>query len=161
MNRKKTVFVLHGILILAGVFLGICSFTALPSVAESILYYAPEYDFAYKPALFWAWSFLLPIFLALFPLWKIFSSIETRGGAFVRENVRRLRRVAGLAFLDALIFPVGMLVLSFMGAAQPVLTFVITPFILFLCASVGFVLLVLSNLVEEAVKLREENELTI
>lgn len=161
MNREKTVFILHGILILAGVFLGIFSVSTLPSIGESIRYYAPEYAFAYQPALIWAWSFFLPIFMALFPLWKIFSSIETVGGAFVRENVGRLRTMAFLAFLDALIFPIGMFVLGSMGASQPGLTFVITPFVLFLCSSVGIGFIVLSNLVEEAVKLREDNELTI
>lgn len=161
MTRKKSVALLHFILILGIFFLSLLSFYILPSIGESIKYYNPEYTFAYYPGLVWAWSFVAPIFLAVLPLWKIFSSLGVKGGAFCYQNVKNIRMISNLSLLDAFIFPLGMLVLGFMGASQPALTYIITPSVIFVCVSVAVILRVLAKLVEEAVKMKEENELTI
>lgn len=161
MKRKKQVFLLHTILVIGGGFLLLLTFYILPSVGESIRYYNPEYSFAYKPAILWVRGFMLPIFASLYPLWKIFSSLRVKGGAFTGKNVSYLKAISYFAIADALIFPLGMLILGSMGASQPALTYVITPFVSFVCFAVAVMVGVLASLLEEAVKLKEENDLTI
>lgn len=161
MTRKKSVTLLHFILILGTFFLCLLSFYILPSIGQSIKYYNPEYAFAYFPALIWAWSFILPIFIAFFPLWKIFSSLKEQEGAFCYQNVKNIRMLSNLAILEAIIFPLGMMVLGFMGASQPALTYIITPSVIFVCTAAAVILRVLSTLVEEAIGIKKENELTI
>ena len=122
---------------------------------------APEFAHVYWPCLIWAWAFALPIFAALIPAWRLCSGIGAPEGAFTRANVRRLRTIAVLAFIDAVIFPLGMVIIGFLGAGSPFLTVILTPTVIFACAAVGLVFLVLSKLLDEAVCLREENALTI
>ncbi len=109
----------------------------------------------------WAWAFAVPVFWALFPCWQVFGSIARKGAAFTRENAARLRLIAYLAFADAVIFPVGMVVIALLGGGFAALTLVITPLVTFAAAAVGFACYVLSRLVLDAAVLREENDMTI
>ena len=122
---------------------------------------APEFAHVFWPCLIWAWAFALPIFAALIPAWRLCSSIGKPDGAFTRANVRNLRIIAVLAFIVAVIFPLGMVIIGFLGAGSPGLTVIVTPTVIFACAAVGLVFLVLGRLLDEAVRLREENDLTI
>ena len=91
----------------------------------------------------------------------MFGSIARKGAAFTRENAARLRLIAYLAFADAVIFPVGMVVIALLGGGFAALTLVITPLVTFAAAAVGFACYVLSRLVLDAAVLREENDMTI
>lgn len=77
------------------------------------------------------------------------------------EYAARLRLIAYLAFADAVIFPVGMVVIALLGGGFAALTLVITPLVTFAAAAVGFACYVLSRLVLDAAVLREENDMTI
>ena len=83
----------------------------------------------------WAWAFAVPVFWALFPCWQVFGSIARKGAAFTRENAARLRLIAYLAFADAVIFPVGMVVIALLGGGFAALTLVITPLVTFAAAA--------------------------
>lgn len=161
MSRKTMVLLLKSILMIAMLFLIAGCVFVVPNFGRGMAGLYPEFSWAYIPCLIWAWAFTIPIMVAIFLLWFVFSSIADERGAFVSANVRRIRWISRLAFLDALIFPAGMLIVSFMGASQPVLAVIITPLVVFLCAAVGVMSWVLSNLLCEAIRYREENELTI
>jgi hypothetical protein len=152
---------LRAVLVVAAALGLLVCVVALPEMGKVIAAAAPEFAWALRPCLIWSWAFALPIFAAMVPCWRIFGSISAPGGPFTRANVRSLRWIAGLALLDALVFPAGMLILGHMGAGQPFLTVVVTPVVMFSCAAVGLGAWVLSHLVSGAVELREENELTI
>ena len=161
---KKTTMtrLLHGALIVCTLLLAGLFFWAIPTYgAYMATTEAPEFAYAYWPCLIWAWCFAVPIFIALIPAWKVCGSISAPGGAFTRANVKSLRLIAILAFVDAVIFPVGMVAVGAMGAGSPGLVVLVTPAVMFACAAVGIAALVLSHLVEDAAVLKEENDFTI
>lgn len=162
MSKKSMTGWLRAALIVGAMLLGAIFFCLLPQYGQYMAKVeAPEFAYAYWPCLIWAWAFALPVFVALIPAWKVVSSISAPDGAFTRSNVRSLHLIAMLAFADAVIFPAGMLIVGAMGAGSPGLVVLVTPAVMFLCAAAGLVCLVLSRLVDEAVCLREENDLTI
>lgn len=162
MSKKAMTGWLRAALIVGAVLLCVLFFCLLPQYGQYMARVeAPEFAYAYWPCLIWAWAFALPVFAALFPAWRVVSSISAPEGAFTRSNVHSLRLIAMLAFADAVIFPAGMLIVGVLGAGSPGLVVLVTPAMMFLCAAVGLVCLVLSRLVDEAVRLREENDLTI
>ncbi|MBO4854216.1 MAG: DUF2975 domain-containing protein [Oscillospiraceae bacterium] len=161
MKKKTMTNLLHAILVVAVLLGAVFFFGVVPLAGREIRQANPEYAWAYRPCLIWAWAFAAPIFAAVIPCWRIFSGIAAPQGAFTRQNARSLRLIAWLAFADAVIFPAGMFTVAFMGAGQPGLTVIVTPLVIFCCIAVGIVALVLGHLVSDAVALREENDLTI
>ena len=134
---KKTTMrrLLHAVLIVGGVLLAVLFFWAVPMYGKYMATVeAPEFAYAYWPCLIWAWCFAAPIFAALIPAWRIFSSISAPEGAFTHANAKCFRWISYLAFADAVIFS---------------------------CVAVGLAALVLSHLVDDAAGLKEESDLTI
>ncbi len=85
---------------------------------------------------------------ALFTLVKMLFAIR-RGDPFCRENVRRLRLISAFCFCVAII--------TFAGG------FMYIPFF-YICAATGFVGLILrvvKNVMQSAVEMREESDLTV
>ncbi len=157
MTRLLHAALIVGTLLLAGLF-----FWAIPTYGGYMATVeAPEFAYAYWPCLIWAWCFAAPIFAAVIPAWRICSSISTEEGAFTRSNAKCLRWIACLAFADAVIFPVGMLIVGMMGAGSPGLVVLVTPAVMLVCVAVGIAFLCLGCLVDDAAKLKEDNDLTI
>ena len=162
MKKKTMTHLLHVVLIVGAVLLIGVFFIGVPMYGKYMATVAaPEFAYAYWPCLIWAWCFAIPIFAAMLPAWRIFSSISAPEGAFSRANASCFRWIAKLAFADAVIFPVGMLIVGSMGAGSPGLVVLITPAMIFVCVAVGLVMLVLSHLVDEAASLKEDSDLTI
>ena len=162
MKKKTMTVLLRAALVIGAALLAAVFFWAVPSYGQYMAKVAaPEFAYAYWPCLIWAWCFAAPIFAALIPAWRVFSSISAPEGAFTRSNARCLRWIAYLAFADAVIFPAGMLIVGAMGAGSPGLVVLVTPAVIFSCAAVGLAALVLSHLVDEAAGLKEDSDLTI
>lgn len=161
MKQKNMSRLLQALLLIAGLLGAVFFFAFLPFYGRELVQCAPEYAALFWPCLVWAWVFAVPVFWALFPCWQVFGSIAHKGAAFTRENAARLRLIAYLAFADAVIFPVGMVVIALLGGGFAALTLVITPLVTFAAAAVGFACYVLSRLVLDATVLREENDMTI
>ena len=162
MKKQTMTRILHILLIVGAVLLIGVFFIGLPIFGKDLATVdAPEFAYAYWPCLIWAWCFAVPIFAAMLPAWRIFSSISSQAGAFSHANARYFRWIAKLAFVDAVIFPVGMLIVASMGAGSPGLIVLGTPATIFACVTVGLVMLILSHLVDEAASLKEDSDLTI
>ena len=162
MKKITMTRLLHAVLIVGAVLLAALFFWAVPMYGKYMATTeAPEFAYAYWPCLIWAWCFAAPIFAALIPAWRVCSSISAPEGAFTCSNARCLRWIAYLAFADAVICPAGMLTVGAMGAGSPGLVVMVTPAVMLFCVAVGIAFLCLSYLVDDAAKLREENDLTI
>lgn len=161
MKQKNMSRLLQALLLIAGLLGAVFFFAFLPFYGRELVQCAPKYAALFWPCLVWAWAFAVPVFWALFPCWQVFGSIARKGAAFTRENAARLRLIAYLAFADAVIFPVGMVVIALLGGGFAALTLVITPLVTFAAAAVGFACYVLSRLVLDAAVLSEENDMTI
>jgi len=162
MKKTTMTHLLHAVLIVGAVLLAGLFFWAVPTYGKYMAQVeAPEFAYAYWPCLIWAWCFAVPVFAALVPAWRVCSSISAPEGAFTCSNARCLRWIAYLAFADGVIFPAGMLIVGAMGAGSPGLVVMVTPAVMLFCVAVGIAFLCLSYLVDDAAKLREENDLTI
>ena len=72
-----------------------------------------------------------------------------------------LRTVSRLAFCDAVLVPVGVIVLGLLGAGSPGLTVILMPAGTMVCALVGVMAMALSRLVADAAALQDESDLTV
>ena len=152
---------LKTILVLLFVFVIIAFAVLVPAFGLMIKENNPEYSFAFVPCLIWAWCFAVPILLAFIPAWQIFSTVGSAQGCFVRENVKRFKTIAWLAYADAVIFPLGMIIVGFLGAGQPGLTVIITPAVVILSVCAARVFQILAKITENASALQEEHDLTV
>ncbi len=161
MNRVSLSRQLKLILVFLFLFVIILFAVVIPDIGMLIRRSNPEYSFAYMPCLIWSWCFAVPILLAFIPAWQIFASVGSEQGCFVQDNVKRLKTIALLACADALIFPAGMIIVAFMGAAQPGLTVIITPAVVILAVCTAGIFQILAKITEEASVLQEEHDLTV
>ena len=88
-------------------------------------------------------------------------AVGSAQGCFVRENVKRFKTIAWLAYADAVIFPLGMIIVGFLGAGQPGLTVIITPAVVILSVCAARVFQILAKITENASALQEEHDLTV
>ena len=161
MKRKTMSTVLHIILILCTLGILVFFFAFLPFLGKETVRENPGYHGFYWPCLIWAWVFSVPFFASIPPAWGIFSSIRQEGGAFCVENVKRFRLLMYMAWTASLLFFGGMVFMAVKGAGSPMLTLIINPCVLFIGFSVGFACFVMSRLVADSVRLKQENDLTI
>ena len=98
---------------------------------------------------------LIPLYLAMIDLWKIFTEIG-RDHSFCMENARRLRRISFYALFDTVLL---------LGAVAGALALRINPYGLILFALLGLAATAacaaLSHLTRKAAALQSESELTI
>lgn len=161
MTRKTMSRLLKTFLLIAAALAALFFFTFLPFYGHELMRTETEFAWAYWPCQIWAWIFAVPIFAAIFPAWEIFGSIEKTGEAFSHKNAKAFRLLSILAFSDAVIFPLGMITVAFMGAGSAPLTVLVTPVVIFLAAAVGTACYVMSRLVSDAAAIQDENDLTI
>lgn len=90
----------------------------------------------------------VPALLAMFNLDRLLGSIRQQA-VFIPANVARLRRISWCSFAVALIFAVsGTYYILFLIVA-------------FMAAFFGLILRVVKNVIEQAVQLKQENDLTV
>ena len=161
MNKVSLSRQLKVILLFILIFVIVVFSVIVPAIGKTIERSNPEYAFAFMPCLVWSWCFAMPIILAFIPAWQVFSSVGSEAGCFVKENVKRFKNIAMLAYLDAIIFPLGMIAVGLLGAWQPGLTIIITPAVIILSVCVARVFQILAKITEEASELKEEHDLTV
>lgn len=103
----------------------------------------------------------IPYVIALFKLRKL-SGLVVKNNPFSRESVESLKVIAICAFSEIIIF-IGCL--NYLKYFVEFFKYIVPggPIILvtFICALIGFLCLVLSQLFETAIEIKEENEWTI
>lgn len=114
-EHKRLAALLRIGLVIAAVVCAAIFFWFLPELGRGIAAADPEFAWAFWPCLAFAWLFAVPVFWAMARMWAVFGRIG-RGEAFCRENARALRTVSRLAFCDAVLVPVGVIVLGLLGA---------------------------------------------
>ena len=93
------------------------------------------------------------VYLALYGLIRLLLNIKN-GKVFIRENVTYLRRISWDCF--------GVAAVSFIGGLlYKDLPYTFFLFLALVAASIGLVLRVVKNVMECAVELKDENELTV
>ena len=159
-EHKRLAALLRIGLVIAAVVCAAIFFWFLPELGQGIAEADPEFAWAFWPCLAFAWLFAVPVFWAMTLMWAVFGRIG-QGAAFCRENAQSLRTVSRLAFFDAALVPVGVIVLGLLGAGSPGLTVILMPAGTMVCALVGAMAMALSRLVADAAALQDESDLTV
>ena len=159
MEQKRLGRWLHGVLI--GVLIcGAIGYGAvLPCYAVAMRGLYPEFSNRFWPWLLFLWATGIPVFAALGILWKVASNVG-RDQAFSHQNERLFHRISAFALADTGFFFVGNVALFALGLSHP--SVLLASFgVVFAGIAAAVVFSVLSRLVQKAVRLQEENDLTI
>ena len=120
----------------------------LPWLLRWYIGYTAKSGLAQVPVLASLWACAAPAFIALVQLGKMLNNIA-RDKVFVRDNIRALRLISWCCFAVAAVF------VCFFFA------YVLGLILAILAAFAGLVLRVVKNVFEQAVELKEENDLTV
>lgn len=136
--------------IMIAVFLALLGAGALglPWLLRWYIGYAGKSALVLLPVMASLWACALPAFAALIMLGKMLKNIAFER-VFVRENVRALRVISWCCFAVSAVF----IVFFFY--------YILGIILAILAAFAGLVLRVVKNVFEQAVKLKEENDLTV
>lgn len=105
------------------------------------------------------WVTGIPCYIALVYAWKVFTEIGNNN-SFSFVNAKYLKNVALLALIDTIYYFVGNVVMFFANMNHPGVLLV-SFLICFVGVAVVIVCAALSQLIQRAAELKEENELTI
>lgn len=131
----------------------------VPGVIAGCAQTIPGTAFLRWPGTIGMWASGLLCYLALWEFWRICTRIG-RDNSFCMENARSMKHIGQLAFAAVILILVGCVYLVCVGCFWPPQA-VIVFFVVFIACGFGVVCLALSRLIQNAAKLKEENELTI
>ncbi|MCL2120733.1 MAG: DUF2975 domain-containing protein [Clostridiales bacterium] len=136
------VFVVLFLLALAAGSLG------LPWLLRWYAGYAGRGAMDLMPVMLSLWACAIPAFIALLHLGRMLKHIA-EGRVFINENVKALRVISWCCFIVALVFSVFFFY------------YVLGLILAILAAFAGLILRVVKNVFEQAVAIKEENDLTV
>jgi len=134
-------------------------FVIVPNVITDLTSYNAIYDVIYIPALIFIWFTTIPVFIAFYKFWIVFSEIG-RDNSFCERNARALRDVSFLASLDSVLYFIALIIALVMNLYSTGIL-IIALFIIFAGLIFAVLCAALSHLVEKAAALKSENDLTI
>lgn len=145
------------------IFVAICGIAlcvgVLPMAGKELAALYPEFAYCYLPWLVFLWILAVPCFIALLLAWKIFGNIE-KDCSFCMENADALRKISYLAAADSGLLFAGNVLFLLLNMNHPAVLLGAC-MIVIVGVGISVAAAVLSHLVRKAVKLQEENELTI
>lgn len=155
---KATVW-LKGVLALSALVLGWATFVGVPAFMQHVTDVRPDlagWDYVMRG---YGLLMALPVWAVMALLWRVLDTIP-RNEPFCAENVKRFRLVARLAVADLALALALALFLVISGVLPPFLVLCLTG-ALYLGVVAAIVFHVLAGLLQNAVALRQDSELTI
>lgn len=150
---------LKGVAIATGIIGALGFFVVLPVYARIISRRIPEFEPAALPWLIFFWIMAVPCYLALYQFWCICREIG-QDNSFCTENVRALHRIALWALVDCGICLAGNVIFSLVGFSTA-FVFLLFLLIVFIGAVIAVMCEALARLVDNASRMKAENDLTI
>lgn len=145
------------------IFIGVISLLFLLVVIPSLGKYAtllnPDLHYIYYPCLIFIWITGVPFYFGLWNCLMICGEISN-DNSFSMKNTTHLKNISKLALLECILYFIGSFILFTLNLLHPgilLITFVII--VMSIGISVGF--RVLSHILEKAIDIQTENELTI
>lgn len=159
MKQKELSIVLKFLVSLAAVMGLVLCFWFAPVLGRMMAETEPRLAYLYWPCLIYIWIACIPVYMALFEAWQIFSNIG-KNRSFIRENVHRLKKITKLSIAEVLLYFLAAVILLMVDLVS-FNVFVAIFIILFASMFVSVCASVLSHLVSKAVELQDESDLTI
>ena len=130
------------------IILVICAAFAAPFLVKSYVSYAAKNPAVITPLLATIYACAVPGLVALYSLHRLLANIKKKE-VFIERNVRHLRVISWCSFaVSAILFVSGFYYLLFLLIAVAAAFF-------------GLILRVVKNVVEQAVAIKDDNDLTI
>lgn len=131
----------------------------IPTVGKSIVSSYPEFEDRFWPWLVFLWLTGIPCYAALYLGWQI-ADLIGKDRSFSAPNARNLKRISYLAAGDAALFFIGNVVLLLLSMSHPGVV-LLSLLIVFAGIAIAVAAAALSHLVQKAVALQEQSDLTI
>jgi len=151
--------------LLRGFFIALCLiatlliFVALPAFAGSLALETPEVAGWRWPLTFYLWGTSIPFYLAAWEALRLCASVLQKD-PFRAENVRSLRRIGYCALSEGILYLIGYLIVWFFVCRHP--SFLLGLVVILLVSGVLYLFCeVLSSLLQQAIELKNDNDLTI
>ncbi|MBA2176740.1 DUF2975 domain-containing protein [Halobacillus locisalis] len=157
--RKTTILSLKISLVLIGLVIMILSIFVLPSLADSVVQVGPEFSYLKAPVFLGIYITNIPFFYALFQAFQLLRYIEQKQ-AFSSVTVLALKKIKWCAYAILSLYIVGSTFLMSHSAFHPSL-WVIGGAIMFASVVIAVFVQLLQGLLNNAMEIKEENELTV
>ena len=131
----------------------------LPNLGDIFRVRYPEFSHWFYPWLIFLWITIIPCYLVLISAWKVAKNIGANH-TFSYENGICFKRISFYALADSIFFFAGNIIFWLIGINHPGIV-IISLLIVFVGLSIALASKALSQLVDNAAKLQEENDLTI
>ena len=159
MNQVTIAKVLRAFSVLAGIIGGLFFFWFMPLIIDEVILLDESVNFLGWPGKITMWIIAGICYYALYHFFKVCEHIE-RGNSFCYDNVVNMKNIGSAAFVVCLIILLADLYLFVVGWLHPGII-VASLFFIFIASSFAVISYALSFLIDNAVKIKEENDLTI
>lgn len=160
MKRGSTLFLRLAVLLIGAPVLAICIF-ALPSLAREAVVSTSEFTYVLIGIVIIMYGAAVPFFIALFQAFKLLGTID-KNFAFSERSVQSLKTIKYCALSISGLYVVGLPLFLMFGHLDDApgvvlinLVFIFAPLLIAVFAAV------LQRLLQEAIQLKSENELTV
>ena len=159
MNQVTIAKVLRVFSVLAGIIGGLFFFWFMPLIIDEIILIESSLELLRWPGKITMWIIAGVCYYALYHFFKVCEHIE-HGNSFCCDNVNNMKNIGNAAFVVTVILLLGDIYLLVEGWLHPGMI-VASLFFVFIAASFVVISYALAFLVNNAVKIKEENDLTI
>lgn len=159
MNQRELSRWLKGLVAVSAILGLMLCFGLAPIVGSDLAESNPNLAFMFWPCLIFIWAACVPVYMALYQAWMIFTNIG-EDNSFCEENVLRLKKVSRLSIIVVIGYSLAAAFLLLIKMVN-LLIFMVIFIILFASIFVATSSAVLSHLVKKALELQKENDLTI
>lgn len=150
---------LKGIIIGFAICGGVVAAFILPNLGDMLRMRYPEFAHWFYPWLIFLWITIIPCYLVLVLAWKVAKNIGA-DQSFSYENGKCFKQISFYALEDSIFFFAGNIIFWLIGINHPGIV-IMSLLIVFIGLSIALACKALSQLVDNAAKLQEENNLTI
>ncbi|MEH7237879.1 DUF2975 domain-containing protein [Bacillus sp. JJ1562] len=157
-ERGNTLFLKVAIFFMGIVILALC-ISWLPWAANDLAVKNPEFSYLKYPLLIGIEIMLIPYLTALYQGFKLLSYID-KNNAFSQKSVQSLNIIKYCAAIISAWYVIGFLFVISQNAGNPGVL-LIALVIIFACFVVSVFAAVLQKLLKNAIKIQEENDLTV
>ncbi|MDO5063007.1 MAG: DUF2975 domain-containing protein [Peptostreptococcaceae bacterium] len=159
MNQRELSIWLKALLAVSGILGLFLCFGLAPNVGLNLAKMDPSRKYMFWPCLIFIWIACIPIYMALYQAWMIFTNVG-EDNSFCEDNMLRLKKISRLSIVVVMMYSLAAFGLLFMNLVS-IYIFLAIFVILFASIFVAVSSAVLSHLVNKAVELKNENDLTI
>ncbi|WP_197054118.1 DUF2975 domain-containing protein [Sporosarcina sp. ZBG7A] len=158
--KRETLFLKVTLVIMALPILALCIFV-VPQIAEFFAELAPKWSFLQYPFLVGLYAGALIYFVALYQTMKLLTYID-RNTAFSEASVSVLKKIKLCAVSIGTIYVLFMPLLFIMGDADDAPGIIVIGLgIIFGCVVIAVFAAVLQKLLQNAIDIKSENDLTV